>query len=128
MVWPLAKLGSANKLSIGPELVGLYLQAMRVGEASNHELRQAYVERLRDPEQYPGIAELRRKSILATQLHNIGMASSVIDDDAARELADAIDAVGLPMYRGAAMQVRYMVHMYRGEMDHAQECRARLDL
>jgi tetratricopeptide (TPR) repeat protein len=128
VVEPLAKLGSGNGLSIGPELVGLYVQSMRSGDASNHELRAAFVERLRDPSQYPGIADVRRKSILATQLHNIGMATSVLDGDTARALADEIDALGLQMYQGAAMQVRYMVHMYRGEAEAARECHARLDV
>jgi len=65
---------------------------------------------------------------LATQYHNIGMATSVFDGESALRLADDIDAFGLQMYRGAALQVRFMVFMYRDELDLAEQCRAKLDV
>ncbi|HKP62279.1 MAG TPA: protein kinase [Polyangiales bacterium] len=127
-VKPLAALGSASPLAAAPELVGLALQGLRVGEASNHEQREAYLARLRDLTRYPGFPEARRQSILSTQHHNIGMATSALDGETALRFADEIDALGLQMYQGAAMQVRFMVHMYRGELERAQACRARLDV
>ncbi len=125
---PLSQLGSPSPLSAGPEIVALSLSGLRVGEASNHEERIAYLARLQDPQCYVGLAQARRMSITATQLHNIGMATSVLDGDTALRLADEIDSLGMQMYAGAAMQVRLMVHMYRGEAELARQCRERLDV
>src|SRR5262249_15172464 len=44
-VRPLAELGSRNPLAMAPELVGLALSGLCVGEANHHEQRYAYVER-----------------------------------------------------------------------------------
>jgi tetratricopeptide (TPR) repeat protein len=127
-VKPLAMLGSNSGWSAAPELVGLALKGLTVGEASSHEERVAYLARLADPSQYSGFPEARRQSIAATQFHNIGMASSMLDGQSALQLADRIDAFGLQMYEGAALQVRLMVHMYRGNAEEAAHCRARLDV
>jgi tetratricopeptide (TPR) repeat protein len=127
-VEPFARLGSGTPLAAPPELVGIALRGVQVGESAYHEQRVAYLERLRDPTCYPGFPEPRRLSILATQYHNIGMATSVFDGEMSLRLADDIDAFGLEMYRGAALQVRFMVYMYRGELDHAEQCRTKLDI
>lgn len=127
-VEPLARLGAVTPLAAAPELVGIGLRGLTVGESADHEGRVAYLERLRDPAKYPGFPEARRVSILATQFHNIGMATSVLDGATALRLADEIDAFDLQMYRGAAMQVRFIVHMYRGEFEQAERYRARLDV
>ncbi len=127
-VEPFTRLGSGSALSAPPELVGIALRGLQVGESSHHEQRVAYLERLRDPTCYPGFPEPRRLSILSTQYHNIGMATSVFDGETSLRLADDIDAFGLEMYRGAALQVRFMVFMYRGELDLAEQCRAKLDV
>jgi tetratricopeptide (TPR) repeat protein len=127
-VEPLARLGSTSPLAAAPELVGIGLRALQMGESADHEQRVAYLERLRKLENYPGFPEARRLSIMCSQLHNIGMATSALDGATAMRLADQIDQSGLQMYRGAALQVRFMVHMYRGELDLAEQCRSRLDI
>jgi hypothetical protein len=127
-VEPLARLGPASPLAAAPELVGIGLRALQIGESVDHEQRLAYLERLRNLDNYPGFPEPRRLSILCSQLHNIGMATSVLDGETSMRLADQIDGYGLQMYRGAALQVRFMVYMYRGELDHAEQCRTRLDV
>ena len=128
LLTPLEAVDRDNAMSVSHELVDLVYDAMRGRERVATERRLALIERLYDPSLLQGVPEFARKHLIATQLHAQGMAEVSTRQQLALSRADAIEALELQMYQGAALQIRFMVELYRGRAEQAAIYRDRIDL
>jgi tetratricopeptide (TPR) repeat protein len=126
LVAPLGLLDKTQGLALVHDLVMAVREAMRGHALRADALREALFVRLRDPQMYVGVTTEMRNGMLATQLHAMGVRRAAYDETRALAIADEIDALGLRMYAGAALQIRMLVQLYRGDPRGAAEHAARM--
>jgi hypothetical protein len=127
LVAPLAALDKSAPVAAVADLVVVVHEAVLGHARRSTSLRLELLARLRDPSSYVGLSDDARKSILATQLHAHGMRLASQQVGRALEVADEIDALGLKMYAGAALQIRLLAHLYGGDAQAANACQVRLE-
>jgi len=127
LVAPLGLLDKTQGLALVHDLVMTVREAMRGHALRADALREALLARLRDPSMYAGVPTEMRNGFLATQLHAMGVRRAAFDEARALAIAAEIDALGLRMYAGAALQIRMLVQLYRGDPRGAAEHAARMD-
>jgi serine/threonine-protein kinase len=127
LVAPLGELDKSSSVAAVTDLVTVVHEALLGHSNRSTGLRVELIARLRDPRMYVGLNEDGRKSILATQLHALGMRLVAQQVTRALQIADEIDALGLKMYAGAALQIRLLAHLYGGDAQAAKECQVRLE-
>ncbi|HMI93137.1 MAG TPA: AAA family ATPase, partial [Polyangiales bacterium] len=127
LVAPLGLLDKTQGAALVHDLVMAVREAMRGHALRADAQREAMFARLRDPGMYAGIPTAIRNGILASQLHAMGVRRAAYDEARALAIADEIDAIGLRMYAGAALQIRMVVQLYRGDPRGAAAYAARMD-
>jgi hypothetical protein len=126
-VAPFAAFGREHGLAMLYDLVTLIHDVTRGRLHAAYVRREALFAGLRDPRAYVGVALEHRAAILATQLHARGMLLASRNVRLASESADQIEALGLRTYAGAALQVRWLVQLHRGDLEGAKALGAQLD-
>ncbi|MFI5307903.1 MAG: protein kinase [Polyangiales bacterium] len=127
MVTPFAELDKRVPLSMVYELIAIVVDAIEGRTLRANARRVALFDTLSNTELYLGVDEVERKSVKATQLHALAMWEAAFDSARSLALADEIDSLGLAMYAGAAMQIRLLYHLYRGETRAAKACQVRME-
>ncbi len=127
LIEPLAALG-VPAAQVAHRFVLTVVDAMQGRQDRAQAGRHAFVEALSDPALFGAIPEDRRQSLIAAQIHGIGMLESLRGGEAGLRWAAELDRMKLAAFAPAAMQIRVLTYLFNGDEIRADACRAQLDV